>query len=371
VGNIKEDSDSRFQFSLTVFNARQETQTHLFFCEDESLRRVLVHYFNDIGAVTLQEKKHREALALKEAKEKADSMLHRNMFAFVKQGKHVELRDMLTVSLPLGDPILDRKNTQGLTALMVAVLENRHACLQVLLEHEANLTLKNDSGKDVLIMAAEMGSLECLDVFLSTKVKIDVNWLLDNMITNQSDMVIKRRLIALKNKMNAATKAEADQLKRAREALCTEIVSVAQEGKVMHLTRLLTTLPVEDNPLTSFVETFGKNAIMCLVEHGRHTDDFHTCLRLLLQHGATVVPAFYHQAFNRDRDDAISLLIKKRDSVECLTIFYEEGCLPVERIPELAELACTHGRIDSLHFFERNFPDASKNCLLLKRPGRM
>ncbi len=58
---------------------------------------------------------------------------------------------------------------------MVAVLENQHACLQVLLEHEANFTLKNDSGKDIFIMAAEMGSLECLHVLLSTKVKINRN----------------------------------------------------------------------------------------------------------------------------------------------------------------------------------------------------
>jgi hypothetical protein len=61
-----------------------------------------VHYFNEIGAVKLQKKKHREFLALKEAKEKADSMFHRNMFAFVKQGKHAELKEILTVSLPSG-----------------------------------------------------------------------------------------------------------------------------------------------------------------------------------------------------------------------------------------------------------------------------
>ncbi len=62
---------------------------------------------------------------------------------------------------------VNKVNTAGNTALMIACEKNNHVIASLLLQHGADINRKNHSGYTALILAAEMDSFNCVNVLLS------------------------------------------------------------------------------------------------------------------------------------------------------------------------------------------------------------
>ena len=66
---------------------------------------------------------------------------------------------------------VNKKTFIGETALFVAVQWNSHACLRILLNHGADLTVHSGSGRSILHEAAEYSDLKTLKILISARIR--------------------------------------------------------------------------------------------------------------------------------------------------------------------------------------------------------